>query len=310
MAKVLHILNGDSLSEGIAPLNLTGDVLVWREMLCAGPVSAEVGSDRFYSARSSFLNEFYDVSESRYLEAFIKPLRDLGPLDRYTEINLWFEYDLFCHMNLLGALAWISQHAFKGKIFHICSGRIKGETKLLGLSELSESQLRSHFEKRKLLSPTDLDIANDIWIDYTANDPSALLPKITRKSSFDYLSNCLKSHIKRFPSVETGLNVMETHVLKLIDTHAIKSEHQLCGYVLSQQGYYGYGDTQVLRIISFLRPYFGVVDDQLKLNELGQQLLRKETNVLEALLSDYTFGGAHKYGWLYDAETNQLIKRT
>lgn len=309
MGKALHILNGDSLSEGLQLLNLEGDTFVWREMLCAGPVNAEVGGDRFFENRSSFLKQFFEVPENRYQDAFIRPLQNLAPLNTYTEINLWFEYDLFCHINLLGALAWISQHGFKGKIYHICSGRVKGMPKLMGLSELSEDQLRDHFQHKKLLNSEDLEIANDIWMCYTDNDPRAFLPKIARKSSFDYLSNCLKSHIERFPNIETGLNVLEAHVLKLIDTHTIKTEHQLCGYVLSQQGYYGYGDSQIMIVIKNLRPYFSTIEGELKLNETGIKLLNKEINVFDQLQSDFSFGGAKKYDWLYDAANNKLIKR-
>ena len=309
MGKVLHILNGDSLSEGLQSLKLEGDILVWREMLCAGPVNAEVGGDRFFENRSTFLKQFFEVSENRYNDAFIQPLRNITSLETYSEINLWFEYDLFCHINLLGALAWISQHDFKGKVFHICSGRIKGVSKLMGLSELSEDQLKDHFQHKKLLNTEDLKIANDVWMCYTDNDPSLLLPKIKRKSSFDYLSNCLKSHVERFPNSETGLNVLETHVLKLIDTHTVKSEHQLCGYVLSQQGYYGYGDSQIMIVIQNLRPYFSSVDGKLKLNETGVQLLNKEINVFDEVQNDFSFGGAKKYDWLYDSATNKLIKK-
>ena len=309
MGKSLHILNGDSLSEGLQSLKLEGDHLVWREMLCAGPVNAEVGGARFFETRSTFLNQFFQISESRYEEAFIQPLKAINSLDTYTEINLWFEYDLFCHINLLGALAWISQHGFQGKVFHICSGRVKGESKLLGLSELSPDQLLNHFQHKKLLTTEDFEIANDIWMCYTDNDPSLILPKITRKSSFDYLSNCLKSHIERFPNKETGLNVLETHVLQLIETHTIKSEHQLCGYALSQQGYYGYGDTQIIKIIEYLRPYFNTIEGTLTLNETGVKLLKKEINVFDQLQNDFSFGGAKKYDWLYDATKNQLIKR-
>lgn len=309
MGKALHILNGDSLSEGLQSLNLEGDSLVWREMLCAGPVNAEVGGDRFFENRSSFLKEFFEVPENRYQEAFIQPLNNIVPLDAYTEINLWFEYDLFCHINLLGALAWISQHNFKGKIFHICSGRVKGVSKLMGLSELSEDQLRDHFLQRKLLNSEDLEIANDIWMCYTDNDPSVIISKIQRTSSFDYLSNCLKSHVERFPNKETGLNVLEAHVLQLIDTHSIKSEHQLCGYAISQQGYYGYGDSQIMILIENLRPYFSSIEGELKLNEKGIKVLNKEINVLDQQQIDFSFGGAKKYDWLYDAVNNQLIKR-
>lgn len=309
MGKTLHILNGDSLSEGLQLLNLEGDVLVWREMLCAGPVNAEVGGDRFFENRSSFLRQHFQVSETKYLDAFIQPLKNISSLEVYTEINVWFEYDLFCHINLLGALAWISQHGFQGKVFHICSGRVKGKPNLMGLSELSQDELMDHFQHKKLLNSEDVKIANDIWMCYTDTDPSLILPKITRKSSFDYLSNCLKSHIERFPSIETGLNVLETHVLQLIDTNSIKSEHQLCGYVLSQQGYYGYGDTQITKIIQYLRPYFNTMEGELKLNETGVKLLNKEINVFKQLQSDFSFGGAKKYDWLYDATNNQLIKR-
>ena len=309
MGKVLHILNGDSLSEGLQLLNLKGDTLVWREMLCAGPVHAEVGGERFSKSRSLFLKEFFEVSENRYHDTFIQPLKSITSIDAYTEINLWFEYDLFCHINLLGALAWISQHSFHGKLFHICSGRVKGVSKLMGLSELSHDQLKDHFQHKKLLNSEDLEIANDLWMCYTDKDPSAMLPKTLRTSSFDYLSNCLKSHIERFPSIVTGLNVLEAHVLQFLDTHAIKSEHQLCGYVLSQQGYYGYGDSQIMIIIQNLRPYFSLVNDRLRLNETGVKLLNKEINVFDQLQSDFSFGGAKKYDWLYDATNNQLIKR-
>lgn len=309
MGKMLHILNGDSLSEGLQSLKLKGDTLVWREMLCAGPVDAEVGGDRFFENRSSFLKQFFEVSENRYNDAFIQPLRNITSLETYNEINLWFEYDLFCHINLLGALAWISQHGFKGKVYHICSGRVKGVTKLLGLCELSEDQLKDHYLHKKLLNSEDLEIANDLWMCYTDGDPSLILPKISRKSSFDYLSNCLKSHIERFPNSETGLNVLETHVLKLIDTHSVKSEHQLCGYVLSQQGYYGYGDSQIMIVIRYLRPYFDSVEGELKLNETGVKLLNKEINVFDQIQIDFSFGGAKKYDWLYDSANNKLIKR-
>ena len=309
MGNALHILNGDSLSKGLQFLNLEGDTLVWREMLCSGPVNVEVGSEQFCRIRSSFFNQFFEVSEQKYHEAFIAPLKNTVSLDSYDEINLWFEYDLFCHINLLGAIAWISQHDFEGKVFHICSGHVKNLPKLLGLSELSQDQLMNHFQQRKELNTTDLEIANDIWLCYNDTDPRAILPKIPMKSSFDYLSICFKSHIERFPNIITGLNVLETQVLKLINDNVISSEHQLCGYVLSNQGYYGYGDMQLMRIIEYLRPYFSKIGDQLMLNDIGNKLLKSEANALEQLENDFSFGGAKKYDWLYDTCKNELIKR-
>ena len=183
--KILHILNGDSLVHGVKSLNLEGTQLVWREMLCAGPTSMEVGGDQFFEKRSDFLRDRYEITEASYQEAFASPLASIDQIKSFEEINLWFEYDLFCHINLLGALAWISQHEFNGKIYHVCSGRIKGASKLVGLSELSPAQLASHYKNKKELSTEDIESAYEIWTLYCENDHNALIPKIIKPTSFD-----------------------------------------------------------------------------------------------------------------------------
>lgn len=306
----LHILNGDSLAEGVRNLSLDGDVHIWREILCVGPVSAEIGGQRFYDNRSQFLNAFLNISKESYHDAFISPLDKINALKSYSEITLWFEYDLFCHLNLLGALAWISQHGFENKVYHVCSGRVKGHKELVGLSELSSEELADHYLNRKLLTGADLEFAHQIWHLYNEENHNAIIEKIRQENSFDYLSNCLKSHIERFPSSDTGLNLLETHILKLIDLHEIKSEHQLCGYALSRQGYYGYGDVQILRIIGNLKAFYTIKNDLFALNDAGRKVLNREINVGAQMENDLYFGGARKYDWNYDATANKLVKRT
>ena len=45
MSNILHILNGDSTAQIMEKSSLEGDVIVWREMLCDGPLQKDVGSD-------------------------------------------------------------------------------------------------------------------------------------------------------------------------------------------------------------------------------------------------------------------------
>lgn len=309
MAKILHILNGDSLLSGVQSLKLEGQKLVWREMLCAGPTSMEVGGEQFFEKRGEFLEDQYEITKESYHEAFVTNLENIDAIKTFDEINFWFEYDLFCHINLLGALAWISQHGFNGKAYHICSGRVKGASKLLGLSELTTAQLEAHFNNRKQLSAGDIESAYDIWTLYCGGDHNELIPKITKPTSFDYLSNCLKSHIERFPNCKTGLNLLETHILNLIDKQIIKSEHHLCGYALDRQGYYGYGDAQIFKMIASLRPFFEESDGQLRLNETGLQVLHQKINVVDIMVNDVMFGGSKKYEWCYHSRENKLIHR-
>jgi hypothetical protein len=309
VGKTLHILNGDSLLGGIQTLKIDGTILVWREMLCAGPTCMEVGGAQFFEKRRKFLWDHYQISEQSYNEVFASKLQEIDSVKSFDSIHLWFEYDLFCHINLLGALAWISQHGFTGDVYHICSGRVKGAPRLLGLSELSPSQLKSHYKNKVLLTSRDMENAYEIWSMYCGEDHNALIPKITTPSSFTYLSNCLKSHIERFPNCNTGLNLLETHILNLIDKQVIKSEHHLCGYALDRQGYYGYGDTQLLKMISSLQPFFGERDGRLQLNETGINVLHQKINVVHIMENSVKFGGSKKYGWCYHSQQNKLIKR-
>ncbi len=46
-ALILHITNGDSTTNYLKKLKFTGDFITWREMLCEGKTTTNVGSDVF-----------------------------------------------------------------------------------------------------------------------------------------------------------------------------------------------------------------------------------------------------------------------
>jgi len=48
MNNIIHVLNGDSTVQILAKSGIQGDVIVWRELLCEGPVNFTVGSDEFW----------------------------------------------------------------------------------------------------------------------------------------------------------------------------------------------------------------------------------------------------------------------
>ncbi|UJH91615.1 hypothetical protein LZ575_02610 [Antarcticibacterium sp. 1MA-6-2] len=45
MSQLLHITNGDDITTNLQEVGITGDVVVWREMLCEGPTVLELESD-------------------------------------------------------------------------------------------------------------------------------------------------------------------------------------------------------------------------------------------------------------------------
>ena len=306
--KILHITNGDDLAEQILNLDLSGDVITWREMLCEGPASMDVGAEEFVLLRKIFLLEKYKVSEESYRTEFLEELVKLAAINNYDEVVLWFEFDLFSHMNMLALISFLLQNKKTGPFSLVCSRKLKGEEEMSPLSQLTPKQQKEHYKQRIPLTDEDVQTAQLIWELYCSKNPKRLASEIKKTTNFEYLSSCIRAHIERFPSVNTGLNTLEINVLKLIDEHEIKSMNHLLGYALQYQGYYGYVDIQMQRVLDKLSPFYETSEDGIELNEDGLKALKGSKNYYQNLKDDEFYGGVKKYDFLYDPENHDLLK--
>lgn len=305
---ILHITNGDDLSEKITRLDLPGDIITWREMLCEGPTIREVGSKEFFELREHFLKLNYNISEQEYREKFISELNKLAAINKYEEIVLWFEFDLFSHMNLLALIAFLRQNQKNYPMSLVCSRKLEGETEMAPLSELSENRLEKHYQYRIPLNEEDINTAEFIWELYCGKNPKRLISEITRTTNFEYLASSIRAHIERFPNAVTGLNSLESNVLKLIDQHKIQSINHLLGYALKYQGYYGYVAAQMQRVIDRLKDFYTITEEGIQLNEEGINALNGSKNYYRKLKDNEDYGGVGKYDFLYDPNTHHLLK--
>ncbi|HLT54304.1 MAG TPA: hypothetical protein VKZ97_10445 [Flavobacteriaceae bacterium] len=305
--QVLHITNGSSLTSYLKELEFTGEFLTWHEMLCEGPTVAGIDSDKFLEVRKAFFKETYDleIDEAELKKEFSK--LD-GASEKYKEIILWFEYDLFCHINLLAVISLLHQREIKLPVFLVSSGRVKNLSGLKGLAELSPNQLVSHYEKRFKLSKEDKDLAVSLWRTYNGKDHNLFVPQLTKKSSFLYLSNCLKAHLERFPDSKTGLSIIEKNLLEIVRDNTIKSKYHLLGYALNYQGYYGYGDLQLERIINKLDMFFTEENERLKLNRKGHEALLGIHNFAFEIHDNIQYGGINALDYQYNRSLKKLVK--
>ncbi|WP_445957419.1 DUF1835 domain-containing protein [Yeosuana sp.] len=302
----LHITNGSNLTGILKELDYQGDILTWEEMLCEGPTISNINSDKFLQIRASFFNAFYDVGLN--IEEIKEELDILNHIEAYSEIILWFEYDLFCHINMIAVINLLQQKKIHLPIYLVCSGRIAGEKNLKGLSELTPIQLENHFQKKIELTDKDIELTRAIWNIYCGKDHNLLKPYIVKSSSFKYLSNCLKAHLERFPDSKTGLNVLEKNVLKIIHENDVKSFNHLLGYAINYQGYYGYGDVQFKRIIKKLWIFISEEEKRLTLNRKGHEALLGQHNFATELNDTIYFGGVNKLDFQFNKKQNKLIK--
>ncbi|KAA1246956.1 DUF1835 domain-containing protein [Aquimarina sp. RZ0] len=307
--KTLHITNGDSLTNRLKELNLVeGEFLIWREMLCEGPTDIKIETTTAIAKRKTFLKKYYRISQDDYEAKFISQIKKIDD-SSYEEIILWFEYDLFCHINMIAAISLLLRKGINNiPIYLVCSGRVENSKKCLGLCELSDIQLKQHFENKVLLNTNDLELASHIWTLYCESNPSKIAGQIKKESSFDYLSICLRAHLQRFPNMLTGLNTLEYNILEMIDKHQIKNIKQLMGYALEYQGFYGYGDMQMKRVLARLFQFLDQTKERLVLTERGRLALEQKKNFYNTQILDWYYGGVKKYDYLYNGETHKLLK--
>lgn len=305
-SKTLHITNGNSLTDYLKELDFKGEFLTWQEMLCEGPLIAKIDSKEFFDIRKQFLSEFYEV-EIDEME-LKRELNKLNDISEYSEIILWFEYDLFCHINMIGVLNLIYQKEIKKPIYLVCSGRVAGEKFLKGLAELKPAQITDHYKNRVKLTEEDLDLAVVLWRTYCGHDHNLFKPYIVKPSSFKYMSNCLKAHLKRFPDSKNGLNAIENNILGIVRDKEIKSRHHLLGYALNYQGFYGYGDMQLVRIIDKLSLFFSESESRITLNRKGHEALMNHHNYASEIKNSMQYGGVNRMDFQFCKSKNKLVK--
>lgn len=308
MNKQLHITNGDGLANNILELGIPGQLVIWREMLCEGPTCYILGSDDFIDLRKDFLKQNYQISPEEYEEQFLKELRKLTEQNGYDEIVLWFEFDLYSHINMLAAISHLMESSIEVPVYLVCSKKLEGEKEFIVLSQLPLKDLKNHFNQKILLNRDDLEMANLMWQLYNGGNPQKLKTLIKQKTNFEYLSSCIRAHIERFPEMNTGLNSLEKNVLKLIRKNNITSMNQLLGYSLEYQGYFGYGDKQILRLLEKLQIFYREVEEGIQLTTEGKEALEGTRNFYQVLKNDEFLGGVKMYDFMYDSQSHNIMK--
>jgi hypothetical protein len=309
MKSLLHITNGDNFTSKLQALPVKGDIITWREMLCEGKTLCSVGSESFWKTRFEFLNKNYKISKSWFVEKTLKEYRSLCNHKQQDQIVLWFEYDLFCQINMLAVLSWLKTHRRHAEISLVCSGREGKGDKLYALTELSDEQLMDLYERRTVLSQDDIEYADYIWQLYCSDNPIRLENQIANNDfQFEYLSEALKTHLRRFPTIKNGLNELENHILEKARSKRFGSKAELTDALLTDQGYYGFADTQYDRIITSLRPLFNSFNP-VKLTKKGISVLENKSNYYSQIRDNQLYlGGSLKYNFLYNTETNRILK--
>lgn len=252
MQTTLHILNGEALLDSFHKSGVNGSVVVWNEVLVEGPVRGEFGTEQFLDHREEFIRNEY--GDEDYAIKFRAPFSLLQDFSNYDEIVLWFEYDLFCQVNMIAALGWLSKQQDLPPVGLVCPGSFPGYEPFSGLGQLSPEELTTLYEPRKRLSGDDLDFALRAWECYSSADPEAITGLLASgfPDSFPFLKRSFELHLRRFPDIKTGLNYHEEQICELMN-EGITEQKDIMRTLLNENLEWGFGDLQYEKEIENIR---------------------------------------------------------
>jgi len=299
---ILHIFNGQSTLNLFNETNLIGDQCIWDEILSDGPVQYQIATESFWQERAEFISQAFSCDPERYdtVKNWFEKIRNFR---RYKEITLWYEYDLFCQINLMALLSWF-YHEHDGqqpKISLICVGNEEGYDRLVGLGQLPSRRFPSLYEARTTLSEANLEYADRVWEAYCNDDPNELQFTLVPHPIFIYLSQAIDAHLNRFSNEETGFNEIEWEILRYVDQNMVRNADDIVRHLLQWQRNYGFGDLQYFIYLNKMEAFLSF-GEGIFLSPLGKDAIQSKIDRLAFPVLKLPLGGsnAHSYHWKDD----------
>ncbi len=238
----VHVLSGDALTETFRKTNIDGEILVCRECLIEGDVNAQSLED-FWQTRARFIEKTHGGSTEDY---FQNVASEFEKLENYNcvgaEINLWFEYELFCQVNYWFTLFLLNES--NARIFRVAP-IVRGEVEIWkGFGNLSTADLEKCFAERVEVTAADLSLGNDLWYAFQDDDHAAFEHLSAKESAaFPYLREVCRAAVEK--------NSRPRKVLEEIIAGGKKDfAKEIFPAFAAKAGVYGFGDSQVKRILT------------------------------------------------------------
>ncbi len=240
---IYHVLPGDAQVEVFRKTGIDGEMIVFREALVAGPVEAE-DPEQFWNERAHFILTEYGEDEIEYHEKVASELERLSDLDEGDEINLWFEYELFCSVNL-----WFCLDRLAGsgtQVFRVHPAVLSEADRWSGFGRLEADDLRRCFEGRIQLKDEDIRLGRDLWRAFRSEDH-------TRLQELGSIQNAVFPYLREVTAAAAD-PALPIDVLKQIRADGVGEFDKVFPEFVSRAGVFGYGDLQVKALWDSLRP--------------------------------------------------------
>lgn len=236
--KTYHILNGDSLNN-IFPNKLQGEKIICRECLVDGNVKGE-SLEALYINRAQFLSSYFpdkNISIEDY-KSVSSEFEKIQAIPENAAINLWFEEDLFCQVNLWFILYLLKKNQ-KSYTIHLV---LPSKAYPYSFYEMPKEELETSFENRLKITTEELLKISNFWNLYKAAN-YLVIDKLAKSLGNKYLF--------LLPAIKALQENRPKKVLKeILKENEDADFWTIFNQFKEKEGVYGFGDLQVKRLLA------------------------------------------------------------
>ncbi len=234
-----HVLPGDSIATEFKKTDIGGETIICREVLAVGPVDAENLAE-FWDQRARFIHAAYGEDEIEYHDSVADGLAKLLDVDEGAEVNLWFEYELFCSVNLWFCLSLLADSG--ATVYRIEPIGLDQADRWDGFSKFDADDLKACYELRAELKSEDIELGRSLWNAYRYGDHAAL-DELAKQGSPGF------PHLREVVAAAVVQEVVPLETVKAIIAGGETDFGKIFVEFKKRAGVYGYGDLQVEKII-------------------------------------------------------------
>nr|WP_321405432.1 DUF1835 domain-containing protein [uncultured Carboxylicivirga sp.] len=245
MSQQYHILNGDALKHQF-PDAIKGKLIVARECLVDGSVEGENLSE-LYETRARFISQNYEGFEiSEYYEKTVTEFTKIQNIPSHSEINLWFEEDLFCQINLWFVINLIYT-SYNNQTIYLIRPKAHFEYNFGGMNN---EELLNAYSNKTRIEFSELKELSRLWALYQKNgcdEMMSIAQKLDHK--FPFLKKAINAHIDRLPQNGSPGRPVKT-LIQIMDGLQTEDFNTIFREFNRREAIYGLGDLQVKRIMN------------------------------------------------------------
>lgn len=236
MNQIFNILNGDCLAHQLKETTIGGEIIICREALVTGSLQADNLED-FWKLRSEFIAEEYNIETADYFDKTFPEFEMMLNIPDDSEVNLWFEDDLFCQVNMWFCLSLLPKDKDL-KVYRIFPKSTK-ENNWKGFSVLDNFELEETAKSKILFTEEDIELGINLWKAYQGNDTKQLQQLSEYQSdAFHFLQEVINSY----------LNIKPEIFIKNVINSGITDFNTIFEKFSEELRIFGFGDLQVKSI--------------------------------------------------------------